>query len=146
MGAVSVATGPSSGECRFNWRIVATDRARTPVLCNARLRLSPWDQAKAGSLNMLPYQIAFRTFSMALLPSVFESVSAEECLTTHQQLLEKKVSDRWKELHQKDNQPLSLTAVTDHKYGARQWATICWQEAGWKHLDQWCHEHLFIAW
>ena len=51
--------------------------------------------------NMLPRQIALLTFSMALLPSVFESVSAEECLTTHQQLLEKKVSDRWKELHQK---------------------------------------------
>jgi hypothetical protein len=58
---------------------------------------------------MLPYQIAFFTFWMALVPSVFESVSAEECLTTRQQLLEKKVSDRWKELHQKDNQPLFLT-------------------------------------
>jgi hypothetical protein len=61
---------------------------------------------------MFPYQIAFLTFSMAFLPSVFDSVSAEECLTTHQQLLEKKVSDRWKELHQKDNQPLSLTIST----------------------------------
>jgi hypothetical protein len=91
---------------------MATDRARTPFLCNARLRLSQWDQAKAGSLNMLPYQIAFLPFLMALVPSVFESVSAEECLTTHQQLLEKKVSDRWKELHQKDNQPLSLTIST----------------------------------
>jgi hypothetical protein len=77
-----------------------------------RLRLSLWDQAKAGSLNMLPCQVAFLTFSVALLPSVFESVSAEECLTTHQQLLEKKVSDRWKELHQKDNQPLSLAIST----------------------------------
>jgi hypothetical protein len=46
---------------------------------------------------------------MALWLSVFESVSAEECLTTPQQLLDKKVSDRWKELHQKDNQPLFLT-------------------------------------
>jgi hypothetical protein len=91
---------------------MATDRARTPFLCNARLRLSQWDQAKAGPLNMLPYQIAFLPFLMALVPSVFESVSAEECLTTHQQLLEKKVSDRWKELHQKDNQPLSLTIST----------------------------------
>jgi hypothetical protein len=61
---------------------------------------------------MLPYQIAFLPFLMALVPSVFESVSAGECLTTHQQLLEKKVSDRWKELHQKDNQPLSLTIST----------------------------------
>src|SRR5271165_6752682 len=58
---------------------------------------------------MLLYRIVFLTFWMALTPSVFESVSAEECLTTHQQLLEKKVSDRWKELHQKDNQPLFLT-------------------------------------
>ena len=58
---------------------------------------------------MLPYQIAFLTFWMALAPSVFESVSAEECLTTHQQLLEKKVSISWRELHQKDNQPLFLT-------------------------------------
>ena len=60
-------------------------------------------------LNMPPYQIAFLTFRMALVPSVFESVSAEECLTAHQQLSEKKVSDRWKELHQKHNQPLFLT-------------------------------------
>ena len=60
-------------------------------------------------LKMLSYQIAFLTFWMALGLSAFESVSAEECLTTHQQLSEKKVSDRWKELHQKDNQPLSLT-------------------------------------
>ena len=66
---------------------------------------------------MSPCQIAFLTFSMALLPSIFESVSAEECLTTHQQLLEKKVSDRWKELHQKDNQPLSLTISTGQGNG-----------------------------
>ena len=46
---------------------------------------------------------------MALAPSVFGSVFADECLTTRQQLLEKKMSDRWKELHQKDNQPLFLT-------------------------------------
>jgi hypothetical protein len=58
---------------------------------------------------MFPYQIAFLTFWIALVPSVFEPVSAEECLTTRQQLLEKKVSDRWKELHQKENQPLFLT-------------------------------------
>jgi hypothetical protein len=70
--------------------------------------LCPIDQAKAESLNTFPCQIAFLTFWMAFLPSIFESVSAEECIRTHQQLLEKKVSDRWKELHQKDNQPLSL--------------------------------------
>jgi hypothetical protein len=63
-----------------------------------------WDR-----LNMLPYQIAFLAFWMALVPSVFEPASAEECLTTHQQLLEKKVSVRWKELRQKDNQPILLT-------------------------------------
>jgi hypothetical protein len=52
---------------------------------------------------------ALLTFSMALGLCVYESVSAQECLTTPQQLLEKKVSDTWKELHQKDNQPLYLT-------------------------------------
>jgi hypothetical protein len=35
--------------------------------------------------------------------------SAQECLSTRQQLVEKRVSDRWKEIHQKDNQPLFLT-------------------------------------
>jgi hypothetical protein len=58
---------------------------------------------------MLSYQIAFLTFWMALWLSAFQSVSAEECLTTPQQLLEKKVGDRWKELHQKEDQPLFLT-------------------------------------
>ena len=58
---------------------------------------------------MLSYQIAFLTFWMALGLSAFESVSAEQCLTTPQQLLENKVGDRWKELRQKDNQPLFLT-------------------------------------
>ena len=58
---------------------------------------------------MLPCKIVFLAFWMALAPSVYKFVSAEECLTTPQQLLEKKVSDRWKELHQKDNQPLFLT-------------------------------------
>jgi hypothetical protein len=52
---------------------------------------------------------AFLTFCVALGLSAFEAVSAEECLTTPQQLLEKKVGDRWKEIHQKDNQPLFLT-------------------------------------
>jgi hypothetical protein len=57
---------------------------------------------------MRSYQIAFLTFGMALGLSAFESVSAE-CLTTPHQLLEKRVGARWKELHQKDNQPLFLT-------------------------------------
>ena len=65
--------------------------------------------AGCNDLKMLSYQIAFLTLWMALGLSAFESVSAEECLTTPQQLLEKKVGDRWKELHQKDNQPLFLT-------------------------------------
>jgi hypothetical protein len=73
------------------------ERARMCALRMARL------------LTMLRYQIVFLAFWMALAPSLLESVSAEECLTTPQQLLEKKVSDRWKELHQKDNQPLFLT-------------------------------------
>jgi hypothetical protein len=41
-------------------------------------------------LNIHPYQIAFLALWMVLVPSVFESVSAEECLTTQQQLLEKR--------------------------------------------------------
>jgi hypothetical protein len=52
---------------------------------------------------------AFFAFCMSLGLSAFQSVTAEECLTTPRQLLERKVSDRWKELHQKDNQPLFLT-------------------------------------
>jgi len=60
-------------------------------------------------LNMLPYRLVFLTFWLTLTPSMLESVFAEECLTAPQQLLQKKLSDRWKELHQKDNQPLFLT-------------------------------------
>jgi hypothetical protein len=63
----------------------------------------------ARLLTMCRYQIVFLAFWMALAPSLLETVSAEECLTTPQQLVEKKMSDRWKELHQKDNQPLFLT-------------------------------------
>ena len=40
--------------------------------------------------------------------SLSESASAE-CLKSPRQLLEKRVSDKWKELHQKDNQPLLLS-------------------------------------
>jgi hypothetical protein len=65
--------------------------------------------AGCNELKMLSYEIAFLTFWMALGLSAFESVSAEQCLTTPQQLLENKVGDRWKELRQKDDQPLFLT-------------------------------------
>jgi hypothetical protein len=92
---------------------VVTDRARTLGPVQRSIEAVPRGSGQGGDrLNTLPYQIASCTFWMALGPSVFDSVSAEECLTTHQQLLEKKVSDRWKELHQKDNQPLSLTIST----------------------------------
>jgi hypothetical protein len=73
-------------------------------------------------LKIHPYQIAFLTFWMVLVPSVFESVSADECLTTEQQLSEKKVSNRWMELHQKDNQPLFLTISA----GQGNELTVCW--------------------
>ena len=55
------------------------------------------------------YHPAFLAFGTALGLSVCEPASAQECLTTPQQLLEKKVSSTWRELHQKDNQPLYLT-------------------------------------
>ena len=59
-----------------------------------------------GNLNARAYHTASLMFGMAL---GLASASAQECLTSPQQLLEKKVSNTWKELHQKDNQPLSLT-------------------------------------
>jgi hypothetical protein len=62
-----------------------------------------------GKLNTRSYRAAFLTFWVALGLCVCESASAQECLTTPQQLLERKVSDTWRELHQKDNQPLYLT-------------------------------------
>jgi len=62
-----------------------------------------------GKLNARTYYTTCLTFGMALELSVCGSASAQECLTTPQQLLEKKVSNTWKELHQKDNQPLDLT-------------------------------------
>jgi hypothetical protein len=55
----------------------------------------------------LPLRAIFAVLTLGL--STFESVSAEECLSTPRQLLERKLSNRWKELHQKDNQPLLLT-------------------------------------
>ena len=64
---------------------------------------------------MLLYKIAFLTIWAALGLSAFESVSAEECLTTPQQLLENNVGDRWRELHQKDNQPLFLTITAGQR-------------------------------
>jgi hypothetical protein len=65
-----------------------------------------------GKLDARSYHTAFLTFGMALGLSVCGSASAQECLTTPQQLLERKVSTTWKELHQKDNQPLYLTIHT----------------------------------
>ena len=41
--------------------------------------------------------------------SALASAAAQECLSSPQQLLQKRLSDRWKEVHQKDNQPLFLT-------------------------------------
>jgi hypothetical protein len=55
---------------------------------------------------------AFLAVLATLGLSVFESASAEECLTSPQQLLQRKLSDRWKELHQKDHEPLFLTIST----------------------------------
>ena len=65
-----------------------------------------------GKPNARPYPTAFLAVGMVLGVSVCESASAQECLTTPQQLSEKKVSSAWKELHQKDNQPLYLTINT----------------------------------
>jgi hypothetical protein len=53
--------------------------------------------------------LAILGFGTTLGLSVFDSASAKECLTNPRQLVEKKVSDRWKERRQKDNQPLFLT-------------------------------------
>ena len=58
---------------------------------------------------MTLYRVAFVAFGMAAAFSTCGSASAQECLTNHQQLVEKRVSDRWMEVHQKDNQPLFLT-------------------------------------
>ena len=62
-----------------------------------------------GKLNACSYHTVFLTFGMALGLSVCEPASAQECMTTPRQLLEKKVSSAWRELNQKDNQPLYLT-------------------------------------
>jgi hypothetical protein len=59
--------------------------------------------------DVFSYPIAFLTIWIALGLCAGGSASAQECLTTPQQLLAKKMSHRWKELHQKDNQPLFLT-------------------------------------
>jgi hypothetical protein len=63
----------------------------------------------SGKLNSCSYRAAFLTFGAALGLCLCESASAQECLTSRQQLTEKKVSSAWRELHQKDNQPLYLT-------------------------------------
>jgi hypothetical protein len=63
----------------------------------------------SGKLSMCSYLATSLTFAAALGLFLCESASAQECLTSPQQLIEKKVSSVWKELHQKDNQPLYLT-------------------------------------
>jgi hypothetical protein len=62
----------------------------------------------SGKLNSGSYLAVFLMFGPALGLFV-GSASAQECLTSPQQLIEKKVSSAWRELHQKDNQPLYLT-------------------------------------
>jgi hypothetical protein len=58
--------------------------------------------------NWFFYTIVLLAFCLALGLSTSKPASAE-CLKSPQQLSEKKVSDKWKELHQKDNQPLLLS-------------------------------------
>jgi hypothetical protein len=64
---------------------------------------------QAGSYRAKLPLSAFLAVVATLGLSVFESASAQECLTSPRQLLERKLSDKWKELHQKDNEPLFLT-------------------------------------
>jgi hypothetical protein len=59
--------------------------------------------------NALAYRVGFVAFWTTLGLCVRGSASAQECLRTPQQLIEKQVSNTWKEMHQKDNQPLLLT-------------------------------------
>jgi hypothetical protein len=58
---------------------------------------------------MLSHRVTFAATSLVFGLLTFNSATAQECLTTTEQLKEKKVSDRWMEVHQKDNQPLLLT-------------------------------------
>jgi hypothetical protein len=62
-----------------------------------------------GRLRTRAYRISFVAFWLGLGFGICGSASAQECLRTPQQLLEKQVSNTWKEVHQKDNQPLLLT-------------------------------------
>jgi hypothetical protein len=62
-----------------------------------------------GNLNARVRPAVLLVLSMALGPCLCGSAYAQECLRTPKQLLEKRVSDTWRELHQKDNQPLYLT-------------------------------------
>jgi hypothetical protein len=55
------------------------------------------------------YLVAILATCLALDHSVSQSASAQECLKNPRELFEKRLSARWKELHQKDNQPLVLT-------------------------------------
>jgi len=65
--------------------------------------------AHAFEPNARACRVGFVSLSMALGLCICESASAQECLRSPQQLLEKQVSSTWKEVHQKDNQPLLLT-------------------------------------
>jgi hypothetical protein len=62
-----------------------------------------------SKLKVHPCRIVLVVFGLALGMCACESASAQQCLRTPQQLLEKQVSSTWKEVHQKENQPLLLT-------------------------------------
>jgi hypothetical protein len=64
---------------------------------------------RKGGVGQRFYPVAVLATCLALGLSVSQSASAQECLKNPRQLVEKKLSARWKELHQKDNQPLFLT-------------------------------------
>jgi hypothetical protein len=55
------------------------------------------------------YPVASLAICVALGFCLPESASAQECLKNSRQMFDKKLSARWRELHQKDNQPLVLT-------------------------------------
>ena len=65
-----------------------------------------------GEPSVRAYHLVFLVLGAALGFSMCKPASAQECLTNPQQLLEKRVSSAWRELNQKDNQPLYLTINT----------------------------------
>ena len=54
-------------------------------------------------------QWPFLRFAWRLAFPYLDLLPAEECLKSPRQLFEKKLSAKWRELHQKDNQPLFLS-------------------------------------